>query len=40
MPFNGSGVFQRVRNWVADATGGIKIRADFHDAEDDGIAAG
>lgn len=40
MPFNGSGVFQRVRNWVADATAGIKIRADFHDAEDDGFAAG
>ena len=40
MPFNGSGVFQRVRNWVADATAGVKIRADYHDAEDDGFAAG
>jgi len=40
MPFNGAGVFQRVRNWVADAAGGIKIRADFHDSEDDGFAAG
>ena len=40
MPFNGSGVFQRVRNWVADATAGIKIRADYHDNEDDGFAAG
>jgi microcystin-dependent protein len=40
MPFNGSGVFQRVRNWVADATAGIKIRADYHDSEDDGFAAG
>jgi hypothetical protein len=40
MPFNGSGVFQRVRNWVADATAGIKIRADYHDLEDDGFAAG
>ena len=40
MPYNGSGVFQRVRNWVADATAGIKIRADYHDAEDDGFAAG
>jgi hypothetical protein len=40
MPFNGSGVFQRVRNWVADATAGIKIRADYHDAEDDGFADG
>ena len=40
MPFNGSGVFQRVRNWVSDAAGGIKIRADFHDNEDDGFAVG
>ena len=40
MPFNGSGIFQRVRNWVADATAGIKIRADYHDIEDDGFAAG
>jgi hypothetical protein len=40
MPFNGAGVFQRVRNWVADAAAGIKIRADFHDAEDDGFADG
>ena len=40
MPFNGSGVFQRVRNWVADATAGIKIRADYHDAEDDNLAGG
>src|SRR6187399_1548795 len=40
MPFNGAGVFQRVRNWVADATAGIKIRADYHDSEDDNFAAG
>jgi len=40
MPFNGSGTFQRVRNWVADATAGVKIGADYHDAEDDGFAAG
>lgn len=40
MAFNGSGVFQRVRNWVADATAGIKIRADYHDSEDDNFAAG
>lgn len=40
MPFNGSGVFQRVRNWVADAAAGIKIRADYHDSEDDGFALG
>ena len=40
MPFTGTGVFQRVRNWVADAAAGIKIRADYHDAEDDGFAQG
>ena len=41
MPFNGSqGFIKRVRNWVADATAGVKIRADYHDAEDDGFAAG
>ena len=40
MPFNGSGVYQRVRNWMADATAGIKIRADLHDSEDDGFALG
>ena len=40
MPFNGSGVFQRVRNWVADAAAGTKIRADYHDSEDDGFAQG
>ena len=40
MPFNGSGVFQRVRNWVADAAAGTKIRADYHDNEDDGFAQG
>src|SRR5436190_22220905 len=40
MPFNGSGGFQRVRRWQNDASGGIKIRADYHDAEDDNLAAG
>lgn len=40
MAFDGSGVFQRVRNWAADAAAGIKIRADLHDSEDDGFAAG
>jgi len=29
-----------VRNWVADATAKIKIKADFHDAEDDNLASG
>ena len=40
MAWNGTGTFQRVRNWVADAAAGIKIRADYHDAEDDNLAAG
>lgn len=40
MPFNGSGTFQRVMNWVNDATAGIKIRADRHDQEDDNLAQG
>lgn len=40
MPFNGAGLFVRVRNWVADATAGIKIRADYHDIEDNGFADG
>lgn len=40
MPFNGSGTFLRVRNWVNDATAGIKIRADRHDSEDDNLASG
>lgn len=40
MPFNGVGMFTRVRNWVADAAAGVKIRADYHDIEDDGFADG
>jgi hypothetical protein len=40
VPFNGAGMFVRVRNWVADATAGIRIRADYHDIEDDGFADG
>lgn len=40
MGFNGSGTFVRLRNWVADAAANIKIRADLHDSEDDGFAAG
>lgn len=40
MPFDGSGVFLRVRNWIADATAGVKIRADFHDDEDNNFASG
>jgi hypothetical protein len=33
-------MFVRVRNWVADAAAGVKIRADYHDTEDDGFADG
>jgi len=40
LPFNGTGMFVRVRNWVADSAAGIKIRADYHDIEDDGFADG
>lgn len=40
MPFNGSGVFQRLRNWVADATASVPIDAEYHDSEDDGFATG
>ena len=40
MPFDGSGTFTRVTNWVADATAGIKIRADKHDLQDDDIING
>ena len=40
MPLNGTGMFVRVRNCVDDALAGIRIRADFHDIEDDGFAAG
>lgn len=40
MPFDGSGNFNRVANWVNDAAALIKIRADRHDAEDDNFASG
>lgn len=40
MAFNGSGTFLRIANWVNDATGGILIRADRHDAQDNDFAAG
>lgn len=40
MPFNGSGTFLRVRNWVNDAAANIRIRADRHDSEDDNFALG
>lgn len=37
MPFNASGVFQRLFNWGDDRDDGIKIRADRMDQEMDGI---
>ena len=40
MPFDGSGNFNRVMNWVADAAAGTKILATRHDQEDDNLASG
>jgi len=40
MAFDGFGTFIRLRSWIADATAGVKIRADFHDDEDNNLAAG
>ena len=40
MPFDGSGNFNRVMNWVNDASASIKIKADRHDQEDDNLAQG
>lgn len=40
MAFNGSGLFVRLYNWVADRNAAIKIRADRMDAEMDGFATG
>lgn len=40
MPFNGSGTFTRVHNWVTDKNALVKITASRMDAEDDGIATG
>jgi len=40
MAFNGSGVFQRLYNWVNDAAANIKIRADRMDNEMNGFATG
>jgi trimeric autotransporter adhesin len=40
MPFNGSGVFQRLYSWVTDRDAGTKIIADRMDAETDGIVSG
>lgn len=40
MPWNGSGVFARLRNWNADKNNGIKIVASLHDQEDDNLTQG
>jgi len=40
MPFDGSGVFNRLFNWQQDAANGINIRADRMDGEMNGMAAG
>jgi len=40
MPFNGTGIFQRVRSWVNDAANGIFVDATRMDSDTDDIAAG
>jgi hypothetical protein len=40
MPFNGSGTFVRLYNWVTDKLNAIDITASRFDAEDNGFAAG
>jgi hypothetical protein len=40
MPFDGSGNFNRVMNWVNDSLANIKIKSDRHDQEDDNFASG
>ena len=40
MAFNGSGVFNRIYNWVNDKANGYKITASRMDGEFDGIATG
>src|SRR4249920_1049569 len=40
MPFDGYGTYIRLRSWIVDATNSFKIRADFHDDEDNGFAEG
>jgi hypothetical protein len=40
MPFNGSGTFTRVYNWVTDKVNGVNITASRVDTEDDGFATG
>lgn len=40
MPFNGSGTFQRVYNWVTDKNNSVDITASRVDTEDTGFATG
>lgn len=40
MPFNGSGVFSRIYNWVADAANGVPITPERFDGDENDIAAG
>jgi hypothetical protein len=40
MAFDTNGTFNRLFSWKAHATAGTKIRADYHDDEDDGFASG
>jgi hypothetical protein len=40
LAFNGSGVFNRVHNWVTDKAGAVAVTASRMDAEDDGMATG
>ena len=40
MPFNGSGTFTRIYNWINDKNQNIKITASRMDGEDDNFASG
>jgi hypothetical protein len=40
MPYNGSGIFVRLYNWVTDRANNIDVSADRTDAEMDGMATG
>jgi len=40
MPFNGTGTFTRIYNFVTDAANGVLVRADRMDTEMDGLATG
>lgn len=40
MPYNGSGIFTRVYNWVNDANASVNITASRFDTEDSGFATG